>query len=118
MAEAFAALTDLRPRPHFSFGPAGNLIRPPVGLPSVPVTRTNESSNTMNTITLAGNMTRDPEIRHTRDGQTNATFALAVNRRWQNRQTQAWEELREHNPNPGTGAKVGPHSPSRAIMAP
>ena len=46
----------------------------------------------MNTITLVGNMTRDPEIRYTRDGQANATFALAVNRRWQNRQTQAWEE--------------------------
>ena len=46
----------------------------------------------MNTITMVGNMTRDPEIRYTRDGQANATFALAVNRRWQNRQTQAWEE--------------------------
>lgn len=46
----------------------------------------------MNTITLVGNMTRDPEIRYTRDGQANATFALAVNRRWQNRQNQAWEE--------------------------
>ncbi len=46
----------------------------------------------MNTITLVGNMTRDPEIRYTRDGQANTTFALAVNRRWQNRQTQEWEE--------------------------
>jgi single-strand DNA-binding protein len=46
----------------------------------------------MNTITLVGNMTRDPEIRYTREGQATANFALAVNRRWQNRQTQAWEE--------------------------
>jgi single-strand DNA-binding protein len=46
----------------------------------------------MNTITLVGNMTRDPEIRYTREGQATANFALAVNRRWQNRQTQDWEE--------------------------
>lgn len=35
-----------------------------------------------NTTTLSGNLTRDPEIRYTRDGQANATFGLAVNRRW------------------------------------
>lgn len=45
-----------------------------------------------NTVTLVGNITRDPEIRYTPSGQTVATFGLAVNRRWQNRQTQEWEE--------------------------
>ena len=45
-----------------------------------------------NTTTLSGNLTRDPEIRYTRDGQATTTFGLAVNRRWQNRQTQEWEE--------------------------
>ncbi len=45
-----------------------------------------------NTVTLVGNATRDPELRYTPSGQTVATFGLAVNRRWQNRQTQAWEE--------------------------
>jgi single-strand DNA-binding protein len=45
-----------------------------------------------NTVTLVGNVTRDPEIRYTPSGQTVATFGLAVNRRWQNRQTQEWEE--------------------------
>ncbi|MBV8980472.1 MAG: single-stranded DNA-binding protein [Acidimicrobiia bacterium] len=45
-----------------------------------------------NTITLAGNVTRDPELRFTGSGQAKATFGLAVNRRWQNRQTQEWEE--------------------------
>ena len=45
-----------------------------------------------NTVTLVGNATRDPELRYTPSGQTVATFGLAVNRRWQNRQTQEREE--------------------------
>jgi single-strand DNA-binding protein len=45
-----------------------------------------------NSITLVGNVTRDPELRFTPTGQATATFGLAVNRRWQNRQTQEWEE--------------------------
>jgi single-strand DNA-binding protein len=45
-----------------------------------------------NSVTLIGNVTRDPELRFTPSGQATATFGLAVNRRWQNRQTQEWEE--------------------------
>lgn len=45
-----------------------------------------------NTTTLSGNLTRDPEIRYTREGQANATFGLAVNRRWQQRGSDEWEE--------------------------
>lgn len=45
-----------------------------------------------NTVTVVGNITRDPELRFTASGQANATFGLAVNRRWQNRQTSEWEE--------------------------
>ena len=45
-----------------------------------------------NTVTLVGNVTRDPELRYTPTGQTVATFGLAVNRRWQNRQNNEWEE--------------------------
>lgn len=45
-----------------------------------------------NTVTLIGNITRDPELRFTPSGQPTATFGLAVNRRWQNRQTNEWEE--------------------------
>ena len=45
-----------------------------------------------NSVTLVGNVTRDPELRFTNTGQANVTFGLAVNRRWQNRQTQEWEE--------------------------
>lgn len=45
-----------------------------------------------NTVTLVGNVTRDPELRYTPSGQTIATFGLAVNRRWQNRSNNEWEE--------------------------
>jgi single-strand DNA-binding protein len=45
-----------------------------------------------NTVTLVGNITRDPELRYTAGGQATSSFGLAVNRRWQNRQTQEWEE--------------------------
>ena len=43
-------------------------------------------------MTLVGNVTRDPELRYTPSGQTIATFGLAVNRRWQNRSNNEWEE--------------------------
>ena len=45
-----------------------------------------------NNITIVGNCTRDPELRFTASGQANASFGVAVNRRWQNRQTNEWEE--------------------------
>ena len=47
---------------------------------------------TTSSITIAGNLTRDGEIRYTRDGQATTALSVAVNRRWQNRQTQEWEE--------------------------
>ena len=45
------------------------------------------------TTTVVGNLTRDPEIRYTKEGVANAVFAVAVNRRWQDRTTQEWEEV-------------------------
>jgi single-strand DNA-binding protein len=45
-----------------------------------------------NTVTIVGNVTRDPELRFTSTGQATATFGVAVNRRWQNRQSGDWEE--------------------------
>ena len=45
-----------------------------------------------NTITIIGNVTRDPELRYTANSQSVTTFGVAVNRRWQNRQSQEWEE--------------------------
>jgi single-strand DNA-binding protein len=45
-----------------------------------------------NNVSIVGNITRDPELRFTPSGQATASFGVAVNRRWQNRQTQEWEE--------------------------
>ncbi|MDQ6840329.1 MAG: single-stranded DNA-binding protein [Actinomycetota bacterium] len=45
-----------------------------------------------NNVTIVGNLTRDPELRFTPSGQATTTFGVAVNRRWQNRQTQEWDE--------------------------
>ena len=47
---------------------------------------------TTTTTTVVGNLTRDPEIRYTREGQATTALSLAVNRRWQNRETKEWEE--------------------------
>jgi single-strand DNA-binding protein len=46
-----------------------------------------------NHVSIVGNLTRDPELRFTPSGQATATFGVAVNRRWQNRQTNEWEEV-------------------------
>jgi single-strand DNA-binding protein len=43
-------------------------------------------------VTVAGNLTRDPEIRYTREGHATTSLSLAANRRWQNQQTKEWEE--------------------------
>lgn len=44
-------------------------------------------------VTIVGNLTRDPELRFTPSGQATASFGVAVNRSWQNRQTQEWQEV-------------------------
>ncbi|MEO7836201.1 MAG: single-stranded DNA-binding protein [Acidimicrobiales bacterium] len=45
-----------------------------------------------NSVTLVGNITRDPELRFTPSGQATASFGLAVNRKWQDRQSGEWQE--------------------------
>ncbi len=45
-----------------------------------------------NTTTITGNLTREPEIRYTREGQATTQLGVAVNRRWQDRTTQEWQE--------------------------
>lgn len=45
-----------------------------------------------NTITVVGNLTRDPDMRFTKTGRPRAILGIAVNRRWMNRQTNDWEE--------------------------
>ena len=43
------------------------------------------------TITISGNLTGDPELRFTAAGQPVATFSVASNPRFQNRETGEWE---------------------------
>lgn len=45
-----------------------------------------------NSVTLVGNLTRDPELRFTPSGAAVATFGMAVNRRWQDRGSGEWQE--------------------------
>ena len=47
---------------------------------------------TDNHVTITGNTTREADLRYTPGGQSVATFGLAVNRRWRNKQTDEWEE--------------------------
>lgn len=44
------------------------------------------------TVTVIGNVTRDPELRFTPSGAAVATFGVAVNSRRRNPQTQEWED--------------------------
>src|SRR5262245_28287287 len=45
-----------------------------------------------NSITISGNITREPEMRYTPSGVSKVTFGVAVNRSWRNQNTQEWEE--------------------------
>jgi len=45
-----------------------------------------------NSITVVGNVTREPELKFLNSGQAALRLTLAVSRRWQNRQSQEWEE--------------------------
>lgn len=45
-----------------------------------------------NNVTITGNTTREPELQFSASGNPVCRFGVAVNRRWQNRQTQEWEE--------------------------
>lgn len=45
-----------------------------------------------NDIFLVGNVVREPELRFTPTGQSTVSFGLAVNKRWQDRQTSEWKE--------------------------
>ena len=46
----------------------------------------------LNKVFLAGNLTRDPELRYTPGGTAVAQFGMAVNRRFRNREGQMQEE--------------------------
>jgi len=54
--------------------------------------RKGELVASVNTVTIIGNLTRDPELRYTTAGLAVCNAAVAVNRRWQNKATNEWEE--------------------------
>jgi single-strand DNA-binding protein len=45
-----------------------------------------------NTISIVGNLTREPELRFAPSGQATVTFGIAVNRTWTDRQSQERKE--------------------------
>ena len=49
------------------------------------------------TTTITGNLTREPEIRYTKEGQATAQLGVAVTRRWQDRTTAEWQEATSKN---------------------
>jgi single-strand DNA-binding protein len=46
-----------------------------------------------NRVIIAGNLTRDPELRYTPKGMAIASFGLAVNRKWKNESGETKEEV-------------------------
>jgi single-strand DNA-binding protein len=46
----------------------------------------------VNTVTITGNLTRDPELRYTPSGIATSTLGVAVNRRWQDQTSRQWQE--------------------------
>ena len=48
--------------------------------------------HSLNLVVIAGNLTRDPEVRFTPLGTPVAEFGLAINRRWKDRRNDEWRE--------------------------
>ena len=46
----------------------------------------------INSVTIVGNVTRDPDLRYTSTGLAVCNFSVASNRRWLNKSTNDWEE--------------------------
>ena len=50
----------------------------------------------LNRATIIGNLTRDPELKYTPNGQAVASFAVATNRRWKNASGEMQDETQYH----------------------
>lgn len=51
----------------------------------------------LNRATVIGNITRDPELRYTPNGQAVTSFSVATNRRWKNQATNEFQEATEYH---------------------
>lgn len=54
-------------------------------------------SNSLNKVQVIGNLTAEPEIRETPNGQKVATFSVATNRRWKDASGMLQEDTEFHN---------------------
>lgn len=50
----------------------------------------------LNRVTIIGNLTRDPELRYTPNGQAVASYAVATNRRWTTQQGETQDSTEYH----------------------
>ena len=53
--------------------------------------------NDLNRATIMGNLTRDPELRQTPNGQSVCSFSVATNRRWNNQDGEQQEQVEFHD---------------------
>lgn len=51
----------------------------------------------LNRATVIGNITRDPELRYTPNGQAVTSFSVATNRRWKNQASGEYQESTEYH---------------------
>ncbi len=54
-------------------------------------------ARSINKVILIGNLTRDPEMRYTPDGQPVTTFGVATNRYWKTKEGEQKEDAEFHN---------------------
>ena len=55
------------------------------------------AKGTLNKVLLIGRLGQDPEIRHTQDGAAVATFSIATNESWRNKEGEQQERTDWHN---------------------
>lgn len=54
-------------------------------------------SNSLNKVQIIGNLTAEPDVRETPNGQKVATFSVATNRKWKDASWMLQEEVEYHN---------------------
>ncbi len=54
-------------------------------------------ASSLNKVQIIGNLTRDPEVRQTPNGQTVATIGVATNRKWKDKTGQLQEDVEFHS---------------------
>ena len=53
-------------------------------------------ARSLNQVILMGNLTRDPELRQTPNGQNVCSFSLALNRSYKDQQSDEWKEVTDY----------------------